>query len=211
MPVTFDNVGRSHTSGANLSLVFTAAANAAMLIFTVGGSISAMAYAGVACTNYTFNAGAGTVQVWVLSAPASGVNTLSVNGVTGVTNLNAIVTTYTQVKDTNGFGTAQNTLTTGTVCNLSLSSSTTDLVYLAAWINDNGTANAHYNGAATLRASATVSTVTMLVYDITGAATTSVSASTATSTGFILLGVPLVFSAAAATGPFNLAMLGAGS
>lgn len=207
MPVTFDNIGSTASTGATCSILFTAAANTVMLMFT-RQSVSVCAYNGVALTRLHVT---DRNEIWGLTAPATGANTLAVTFVNVATNTGCIVATYNNAKAVGPFGTPQGTLTTGTVGNLSLSSTTTDLVVMGVWLNDAG-GNIIFNAGMTVRQTRScVAQYKLGLADRAGAATLSLSASNGFSTGFIIEGIPVKFSAAAATKPFNLAMLGAGS
>lgn len=212
MPITFDNVGTSFTSGTTCSVnfTFTAGANTVLLVYTVadvGRSCSAVAYAGVQLTQLIHVT---TNQLWALTAPAAGANTLSVDWVTtgGTGAFRATAVTYLGVKAVGGFGTLQSTTTTGVVINLSLSSTTTDLVAFFAVTTNNVSLTA---SPGTTRLSASHSGDLMLIGDIAGAATISLSAVVPGSSVIRFIGQPLIFSlAAAVTSPFTLSMLGVG-
>lgn len=201
MPITFDNKASGQTQGTSLKVLLTAAANTTLLAFTTNGfgiSVSSMAYGGVALqrkamvVNTDYSA---TLELWVLSAPGTGILTLSAQFVSSV-NWGMIGVTYLGVKASNGFGTPVSATAAGgtTTINLSLSSTNTDLVVacFATGYTDNIIAN---NG--TLRGSATASfDMRMIVADITGALAITVSA-TSSAASWAVLGIPLLFSAAA--------------
>jgi len=206
MPIVFDNVGGSASTGTALAFNFTAAANTVLLVFTranASRSVSAIAYGGVALTRITQT---GFVQeVWGLTAPASGSNILSAQWAGAAVSLCMIAVTYLNVAAVNPWGTPQSNASTGTVFTLSLSSTTTDLVVVGFGIN--GVTLTINN--ATTRLTAGAASI-LVVADAPGAATISISASAGNS-GWRGVGVPLVFSAAAvATGSFTLNLLGVG-
>lgn len=212
MPVTFDNIGTSFSSGAGVSIAFnfTAAANTVLLVWTHcdgDRSCSAVAYGGVACTQLLDQTGGGA-QLWALTAPAAGINVLSATWrATGAIAFRAIAVTYLGVKAVGGFGTVQGTVSSGANCGLSLSSSTTDLV--AYFCKNNGAALSAAPGTSRLSGSTSTS-CKFVVADTAGLPSTSVSVSTGAGSAIKILGIPLVFSAAATTSPWGLATMGCG-
>ena len=215
MPVTFDNFGTSFSSGVdcNVNFLFTAAADTVLLVYTVGDgtrSVSAIAYNGVALTQLFQDA---SHQLWALTAPTAGINTLSVDWVTtgGALQFRAVAVTYLNVKAVGGFGTLQGTKTAAAVVgNLSLSSSTTDIVAYFVRASAGGNLDAL---PGTTRLSGSASANARFVFaDVAGAATISLSASAAAATTIRIIGQPLIFSVAAAGATrLNLrALLGVG-
>lgn len=195
MAVTFDNVASTYSTGTSLAFNLTATVGvAALVVITSGGSVSAMTYANVALTKKGSN---NAKEFWVLSAPSSGNNVLSANFVDGSTIISMIGATYTNAATANTFGTEQDTLTTGTVANLSLSSTTIDLMVMGYWVNDGGaTAITFNNAGSTMRASVSTGAGSRIgIWDVAGASILSISASTTTSTGFIIFGIPIVAAA----------------
>lgn len=173
-------------------------------------SVSTMAYNGVAMTRLLSNNDR-PVEVWVLTAPAAGVNVLSVLW-KAVASVGVAVCTYINAKGVGPFGTGiSGTATNAATINYSISSTNTDLVW-AGFVILAGTNTLVWNNG-TVRGSFTNgSTLRMVVGDIAGAAATSISATTnAVNTSWKMFGIPIVFSAAAvATSPFTLAQMGCG-
>lgn len=213
MPVTFDNFGSSAVGAAtSIALTFTAGANAVMIAVSHNVnnvSVSTMAYNGVALTRYISNNDR-PVEVWVLTAPASGSNVLSCLW-KGVASVGVAVCTYTNAKNVAPFGTGiSGTATTVAAVNYSVSSSSTDLVWAGFCILA-GTQNITWNNGTVRGSFSNGTTLKMTVGDIAGAASITISATTAATTSWKMFAIPIVFSAAAAvTNPFTLAQMGCG-
>lgn len=213
MPVTFDNIAKSQSTGTALQFNLTVGANAVLLAYFVHDSVnqrsvSAVAYGGVAMTRLGSTLALGTnnirMEVWGLTAPAAGSNVLSAQFAQsdlwygfGVSYLNATGTTP--------FGTVASATSGGaTVLNLSVSSTSTDLIsfFMAA------------TGAITLSNGTqrqTAGSQAIVVGDIAGAGPETVSATNAGSITWGGLGLSIRFSAAAAsTLRFTRAMTGVG-
>lgn len=214
MPVTFDNVGSSTSTGPNLAFTLTLGSNAVLLVFTradVVQAVSAVTYNGVALS-LILNQNS-VNELWGLTAPASGANTLSVAWTGAAAHFGAIGVSYVNVKNVNPWGTAQGTASVGTVINLSLSSTTTDLMVVGVGHNSGTNTINIDNAAATHRLSQTgaANAFKLEVGDLAGATTLSVSASCNASLAIRIIGVPLVFSAASVTSPFGLCLTSSGS
>lgn len=210
MPVTFDN-STATVGGAlvSLTVALTVANGAVLLAFTANDntrSVSAMAYNGVAMTRLGGAAISSRFsELWVLTAPAVGANNLVVN-FTGACSCGIFGMSYTNVKDVGGFGTVSTGISgNAALANLSVSSTNTDLVVAcAAWINVN--ALVFNNG--TTRGSLCVSTTCrMVIGEIAGAASVTLSSSSTAIGNFFSYGIPLIFSAAAASGLY-MSLLG---
>ena len=219
MPVTFDNAtATAQTSTVSFTVALTVATNAVLLAFACGkdiaNSVSSMAYNGVALTRLGqtgARAGGGSVAVeaWGLTAPAAGANNLVVKFV-GAAQLWAVgAVSYLNAKAVGPFGTVQSaTINTSSVITLSVSSTSTGVV-AGGWacIDDisatNFTTRKFDNNSYGFR-----------IADSAGAATISLSAVTGAdvASSWAVIGVPIVFSAAAAGGPATLmCMIGVSS
>jgi hypothetical protein len=198
MPVTFDNSNSTSTNGTALSLALTAASNAVLVAFTFNDnaqSCSSVAYNGVALTRLC-RVSPGDVEIWGLTAPAAGANNLVVQLAGAATGFGVVACTYTNAKSTNTFGTAVSGTATTANPNLSLSSTTTDIV-IGAFKVGFGTCEIK-NG--TTRGSVTaagVNNARMVVADIAGAPSVTLSASMSSSQNMQMGGVTIQFSAAA--------------
>lgn len=213
MAINFDNIATGFTNGQALKFTLTAATAATLVFFVVndnGRSVSSVAYNGVALTKKGTGVLNGpNAEMWVLSAPNSGVLTLSLQMAIGSSSLRGVAITYTNVKQVAGFGTPINVSNfAATNVNMSLSSTTTDIVVGLFTINNNGTLAMSGN----TRLSATVSSVAKLICgDTTGASSITLSAVAGTSSNWCQLGIPLVFSAAAANAFIpSMMMMGVG-
>jgi hypothetical protein len=212
MPVTFDNIAFGATNGQALKMTLTAATAATMIVFVVndnGRSVSSIAYNGVALTKQGTGVLNGPVaEMWILSAPNSGVLTLSLQMAVGSSSLRAGAVTYTNVKAANGFGTSVNASAFSTTnVNMSLSSTTTDIVVGMFMVNNLGTLTMSGN----IRGSFTCSaTSTFIIGDTSGAAPITLSSVAGTSGNWCQFGIPLIFSAATVTSPYTLSLLGCG-
>lgn len=201
MPVTFDNAGSTATTGTALALTLTLTSGASLIVFGAndnGRSLSAVTYAGTALTRKALVQN-GEVDCWVLTAPAAGANILSAQLVGAGISFAITGLSYVGLKDTGTFGTA-NSGTVGVVAaiTLSISSTTTDLVVVGYKINGSQTLSIP---SGTIRTSiSSGAAVKLVVADFAGAATVSASASATSGTpSWAAIGLPLVFSAAAAT------------
>lgn len=197
MPVTFDNAASGQTSGVALSLALTAAANTVLVVFTLnddGRSMSSVAYNGVNLTRLC-NVSPGDVEIWGMTAPAAGANNLIVNITGASTGFGVIACTYLNA---GGFGTAVSGTATTANPNLSLSSTTTDIVIGGFKVGfgtveiKNGTTRGNVTTAA-------VNNARLVVADIAGAASVTLSASMSSSQNMQMGGVTIRFSAAAAS------------
>lgn len=211
MAVAFDNAAGSLTTGTSLGFNLTAAANTTLIVFTSSdannGSVSAIAYGGVALTKKTARVGF-FCECWVLSAPASGSHTLSAQFVSSL-KWTMIGATYTGVKQIAGFGTDSTlTGTTVTNVNLSVSSTNTDMV-VAFFATDQPTGLS--SGSGTTRFSAVQATsIGCILVEKAGAATVSFSAVANVAGFWGMIGVPLIATAAAAMRLKLKALTGAG-
>lgn len=206
MPVTFDNAAltaQGAAGGASIKMVLTAAANAVLLCFAsndgTSGSISTMEYGGASLSLLgTFTATSGVhTEVWGLTAPGTGALTLSaaIGGFSTFWAFGAV--TYLNAKTVAPFGGIASASVSGANANFSISCSSTDLVvfglthYVQQAVLNNGTQ----------RLIATVtSDVKLLVGDIAGQASrVSVSATGSSTEEWMMLGVPIRFSAVATT------------
>lgn len=215
MPVTFDNGLATQSTGTACQFNFTVGTNAVLLAYIAsnggaGVSVSAVAYGGQALTRLVRVAGLGgagnwPMEIWGLTAPASGSNVLSAQFVqSDLWYINAI--SYLNVTTVNPFGTpASATATNTSVCNLSFSSTTTDLVSFGIT-----GAQVITIGNGTQRVADP--TNTFKLGDAAGAGPTkSVSASFAAANAWIACGVSLRFSAVAVSNlRFFRALTGAG-
>lgn len=212
MPVTFDNAAASITVGTSLGFNLTAGAGATLIVFTTSdgnnGSVSAIAYGGVALTKKTTRVGF-FCECWVLSSAASGSHTLSAQFVNNL-KWTMVGATYTKVKDVGTFGTDSTlTGTTVTNLNLSVSSTNTDLV-VAFFAADQATGLSSGSGTTRL-SSIQASSIGCILVDMPGGATVTISAVTTAASFWGAIGVPLVFSAGAATSAtYKKALLGIG-
>lgn len=211
MPVTFDNAAIAGTTGGSCTFNITAVANTTLLMFGSGftgtdGSLSTVV-AGVNPMTRIGIVGLSS-ELWVLSAPPSGVITISANISTATGRWCFAALTYTGVKQINGFGGfVSATGTSVTNLALSVSSTTTDLV-IAAFKYNNTAGGAITTGIT--RARATGSSITLMVAEWTGAPTLSVSATCTTTANIHALGIPLIFSVTNVTTPRFRALLGVG-
>lgn len=216
MAVTFDAAATSiQTFTAAAVVTLTIAANAVLLVGcytkgTVAGSISAVAQNGTALTQLGRVEGSGgtIVTIFGLTAPSSGVVSISANTVGGVAmefNIHAL--TYTGAKASNCFGTPGSATAASAVnLNLSVSSATNNKVVAFFCSPADVTAV-----PATARAY-TGSNYGSGAFEATGAATVSISASVAVSTAIVGLGISIIFSVAAAPSTlYGLMMLGVGA
>lgn len=218
MPVTLDNLSATVSGAAvSMTLALTIASSAKALVVFTGSdnsrSISALTWNGTSLTRLTgLSTSSRNSELWVLTAPAAGSFNVVANWVgSGGTGLFAL--SYNNVKASGGFGTpvAASAAAAATV-NMSLSSTNTDLC--VGYFAYNTAANAvTINNGTTRRSLCCSTTIRMVVADIAGAASITLSATAAASGAWVMLGVPLVFSATAAGGSFvgSLAMLGAGA
>lgn len=110
MPVVFDAVGTSaQTATVSLSVAITLANNAVLLAF-IGGkaaaSASSVAYGGVNLTRlgYTSATTNMVLEVWGLTAPASGANNLVANFPSAGTRRTVVGISYLNARAVNPFG-----------------------------------------------------------------------------------------------------------
>lgn len=202
MPVTFGSVASNFTAGGTntMTLTLTANAGSVLLVYMISDgstSVSAINYNGVALTQYKSQVIANFryAEAWVLSAPSAGINTLSAGWITGG-GRGVVAVTYDNAKNVNPFGTISTQVSqTANAVNvvLSVSSTNTDIVSFLFAIPSN---NGMVLGNGTQRDIGSISTSTRtIVGDIAGAATVSVSCSASATTGWILFGIPIQFSA----------------
>ncbi len=215
MPVAFDNVGSTaQTATSSLTVVLTLTTGAVLLAFVSGndttGSVSAIAYNGVALTRLGF-AGAGTgsrVEAWGLTAPAAGVHDLVAQFSDGVTVWEMVGVSYVNAKAAGPFGTVASATASAVTVVLSVSVGGANDMVAAGFMQraDNISAMSITN-----RSSAGPS-YAFYVGDTAGAATVSISAiiAGAISGNWAMVAVPILFSAAAAATTPLMCLLGAG-
>lgn len=208
MAVTFHNATLTAgpvSSTSKVLLHTISAADACLLVWTQSNkaiSLSAVNAGGVAMTRLGLVSAGGTstLELWGLTAAPIATLTISATQV-GTTSANfaLIAVSYIGQRTVGGspFGTVAVGTATTVTANLSVSSTSTDLVVFGFGISANTTLVTN-NG--TLRASATASSLARLVVgDIAGAATVSVSASAGVSSLWGMMGVPLVASSTPTT------------
>jgi hypothetical protein len=213
MPVVFDNAAQTANQTTNIALTLTLGANAVLLVFAAGRdapfSASAVAYGGVALSKIAdVSQEFEIVTCWALTAPAAGVNTLSV-AFSNIARFSVLAASYQNVKASGPFGTIVSGVSALANATFSVSSTSTDVV-AACWagINQHITAN---NGTTRASVSTTASGVPAVLVDITGAGTVSLSATQANAVAWGFIGVPLRFSAVAATSLRTMCLTGVGS
>lgn len=213
MPITFDAAGQTAAQTSTLSMVatLTIASNAVLVVGIAntgaGHSISSVIANGTALTQLgrvQNNTGV-TLHIFGLTAAPSGVVSISANVVGTAFTWAMQAASYLGAKAANCFGTVvSGTSASTTNINFSVSSTTTDrVVGFFASDSDISAVNA------TTRLSAAAH-FGQIFTDITGAATTSLSATVITGT-VAFLGLPIMFSVAAvAARPWGLATMGCG-
>lgn len=201
------NLGTANTT-AGLSQTFTLGGSATALCVLVGGYIASngisnlttrtvtcggtpmVLLGGINCAN---TAGRGWVELWGLISPATGSQTIAVveNKTTTASTLNVTAISYTGVSQ---FGTAvTNTGTTATAVTSGAIVSSTGSRVLSVQGAVNSTMSAPSGTSRSDQpASATASTVTLLVQDAAGAATVTNTSTYAGSTGWSSVSVNLV-------------------
>lgn len=206
MAITFDNAVGAHSIGTALQFTLTATAGAAALVVfnysDVGNSASAVAYAGVAMTKL---GRIDSLECWGLLNPTAGANILSAQFV-ALGNWTLVGATYMNVASFGGLGSAS--AAAATTVNFSVSSGAGNVVIAAFGIHTGNTITLN-NG--TLRNTTSFGPVSNLVIaDIAGAATVSLSATAAAGENWLMLGLNMVV-VSTVTNTFTFAMLGVGS
>ena len=211
MPVVFNGINSTASGALAVTLQFnlTAAAGDILLVYASNSqarSVSAVAYNSVALTRLTGVANVtNNLEIWALTAPNAGTLTLSANF---VRSADWILTgmTYSNVKAVGPFGTvAIGSAAAGLTANQSASSTTTDLVVFN-FIAASGGMPVFNNGTSRLSKS-NGATNCMIAMDIAGAPSITASATDAAAVVWLMTGVPLVFSAAAAGAALRFQML----
>jgi hypothetical protein len=209
MPVTLDNMGATNqTSTATLALTLTLGSNAVLvagyMIYDLAVSVSAVAYGGVALTRMgraNISAGGGCgIEIWALTAPASGSNVLSANLVGGVVEIWQVgAISFLNAKAAAPFGTVVlGSLSALNAVSWSLSSSTTDIAvtFWAALNNVRPTVGTSISG---VESGAYFGTAARYH---TGATVLSVSATiSAAAPNHCFMGLNIIFSSVAAGSP----------
>lgn len=207
MAVTFNNVTTTAgpASVGTKTILFTATAGSTLLVWTHANT--AISISGIQANNMALtrlghvSASSSRAEVWGLTAPPAGVLSISANTVAAASlNFCLVAIGYVGHRQIGGspFGTVALGTATGATANLSVSSTSTDLVVFGFGASAN-LAVVLNNG--TNRADITHSTTGRLVIgDIAGAATVSISA-TANGAGTVwsMIGVPIIASAAQTT------------
>lgn len=220
MPITLDNFRGTAIAAATASASFalTLTTNAVLLVCVgLKGtplSLSACTYNGVALTQLArFEENAiKSLQIFGLTAPAAGANTLKVTVVgAGLPTMTLCGLSYSNVKAINPWGTVVGgSVPTSDTVNLSFSSSSTDLV--VGFFEANTTIQLN-NAGATTRFSDNAA-MGYIAADMPGAPSLTLSATAVGGGGlsnWLMLGVSLAFSAPpTATLRYFRAMLGAG-
>lgn len=223
MPVTFDNAANYASSftaiNSTVRFVLTAAANTVLLVFAGhnqnSGSISAMGYGTASMTRLgqVLHPGGATAELWGLTAPAAGANTVSVTFAGNSSYWGLVGATYLNATGTTPFGgAAVNTATATNTGNLSISTTGTDLVVVGF---QSFTGPVTFNNA-TLRGGASLSDASAPVFlrvaDLPGQNGAETASATITASDSIfMIGVPIRFSAAAATSSmFTMCLTGVG-
>lgn len=205
MPVTFDNVGGTSTTGPALNFTFTAAAGSTLLFAAcaVGGavSVSACAYNNVPLTRLGRTT---TLELWALTAPAAGANDLSVTFATGASFWAVGALTYVNTRSAVPFGDAAVSATAGAVTNFDLTASATSEQLVVGFMRAQTATEITINNGTTrldlLRSSGGVN-VRLLAADIAGAGPSvviSASATGGTVATWLGIAVPIYFSAGSA-------------
>lgn len=202
MAVAFDN-SLYYTSGSrDNSKTITLAANAILFAFVDlpggGAAISAMSIGGVSFVS--LGANTGNLYGWVCSAPPTGVSTVKIHN-TGLFQHAVGFASYTGHQQAGAYGTVRaQTSGTASTYNISVSSTSTDLVINC--IRATGGTNAAFANNGTTRFSGTCSGISrMILADIGGANSITLSATVATAaTSWDSISVPLHFTAIAASG-----------
>lgn len=163
-------------------------------------SVSTMAFNGTTLTRLGGVANSSRFsELWAMTAPPVGTFNLVTNW-TGAGSMGMVALSYNNVKAVGSTGTVvAGSSAAATAATLSLSSTTTDLC--VALFAQNSGANTLTINNGTTRKTQVLSATTMqtIVGEATGAPTLSFSATSTGSVAWTMLGVPLIFSAAAAT------------
>lgn len=215
MPVTFDNFfGTAIAATASASFAMTLTTNATLIVgVALKGaalSLSTCAYNGVALTQLgRFQNGTPeSIQIFGLTAPAAGANTLKITVVGGATPaVTLCALSYANVKAVNPWGTVVGGTAVAATADLSYSSSSTDM--LVGFFEANQLLNMN-NVGATVRFS-NGAAMGYLAVDMAGLASITLSATATSGTGtWSFIGVSLAFSAPASTQRYFRALMGAG-
>ena len=212
MPVLFDNLRSSvQTATVSLSVALTAASNAVLLALFCGknaNSVSAVAYGGVSLTRLGRAGGAAdmTIEIWGLTAPAAGTNTLSANFTDVGTRRQMVGVTYINARGSSPFGTMISATANLTAVAMSISATINAMVVGAFACSTYVSAS---NATARLNSQADMG---FYVGDTAGAAVVSLSAVQITDTTgtWALAGIPIYFSAAAAAAVPSMGLMNAG-
>ena len=218
--VTFDNAALTAgpVSSNTKAVLLTVTTNAVLVVAThsnEANSMSAVVAGGVACTRLgKIVAGTGSTELWGLTAPAAGTLTISA-AVTGnnPATFALAAASYTGKRTTGigPFGGVVGISAAGALnANITVSSETDDMVFVAWGVSANATVTLSLNQTA--RANATHSTTGRLVLgDATGLPLLGLSATSSGLGDWAVVGVNLLASLSAAPATtFNLAMTGCG-
>ena len=217
--VTFDNAALTAgpVSSNTKAVLLTVTTNAVLVVAThsnEANSMSAVVAGGVACTRLgKIVAGTGSTELWGLTAPAAGTLTISaaVTGNNPATFALAAASYVGKRTTASPFGGVVGISAAGALnANITVSSETDDMVFVAWGISANATVTLSLNQTA--RADATHSTTGRLVIgDATGLPLLGLSATSSGLGDWAVIGVNLLASLSVTPAiSFNLCMTGCG-